>query len=146
MKKFEMVVNNDGMRKEMKMFVDNLINDMNKYCSDKDYVVTDKARKYLNQEAKRLLKLIASEDIVFLELTTEVQRLFDKFENFSEENQRMLQLVSIINDTCLYNMEESAHELLLECILEQCQMRILTDMPYQVYLISKVKKIKEMQA
>ncbi len=63
---------------------------------------------------------------------------------FSEENQKMLQLVSIINDTCLYGMDGEIHEMLLEGIIEQCQMRILTGKEYQKYLIYMVKKIKEM--
>lgn len=142
MKKFEMTVNNNEVRKELKVFIDNLINEINKYCNDKDYVVTNLARKYINQEAKALLKHIDSEE--FLKVATEAQLFFEKFENFSEENQKMLQLVSIINDTCLYGMDGEMHEMLLEGIIEQCQMRILTNKEYQKYLVCKVKKIKEM--
>ena len=143
MKKFEMVVNNDGVRKELKVFIDNLINEINKYCNDKDYVVTNLARKYINQDAKALLKRIDSEE-EFLKVATEAQLFFEKFENFSEENQRALQLIGIINDTCLYNIDNEMREMLLENIIEQCQMRILTNKEYQKYLVCTVKKIKEM--
>ena len=143
MKKFEMVVNNDGVRKELKNFINNLINEISKYCNDKDYVVTTKARKLLNIDAKALLKRIDSEE-EFLKVATEAQLFFEKFENFSEENQRALQLISIINDTCLHDIDGEMHEMLLEGIIEQCQMRILTGKEYKRYLIATVKKIKEM--
>lgn len=144
MKKFEMTVNNNEVRKELKVFINNLINEINKYCNDKDYVVMTNARKLLNIEAKKVLKHIDSEEILFIELATEAQLLFEKFESFAEENNKMLQLVSIINDTCLYNIDNEIHEMLLENIIEQCQMRILTGKEYQKYLVCKVKKIKEM--
>ncbi len=144
MKKFEMTVNNNEVRKELKVFINNLINEINKYCNDKDYVVMTNARKLLNIEAKKVLKHIDSEEILFIELATEAQLFFEKFENFSEENQRALQLISIINDTCLHDIDGEMHEMLLEGIIEQCQMRILTGKEYKRYLIATVKKIKEM--
>lgn len=142
MKKFEMAVNDNDVRKELKNFINNLINEINKYCNDKDYVVTTKARKLLNIEAKALLKHLDSEE--FLKVASEAQLFFEKFENFSEENQRALQLISIINDTCIHGMDVEMHEMLLEGIIEQCQMRILTGKEYHKYLVCTVKKIKEM--
>lgn len=132
------------MRNEVRKFADNLISEINKYCNVKDNCVTDKARKLLNIEAKNVLKVISSDIVSFLELTVITQSLFDKFENFSEENQKMLQLVSIIDDTCLEDLDNEIHQFLLANIIEQSQMRILTGMEYKKYLIAKVKKIKEM--
>ena len=132
------------MRNEVRKFADNLINEINNYCNVKDNCVTDKARKLLNIEAKNVLKVISSDIVSFLELTVITQSLFDKFENFSEENQKMLQLVSIIDDTCLEDLDNEIHQFLLANIIEQSQMRILTGMEYKKYLIAKVKKIKEM--
>lgn len=135
---------NVEMRNEVRKFADNLISEINKYCNAKDNCVTDKARKFLNIEAKNVLKVISSDIVSFLELTVITQSLFDKFENFSEENQKMLQLVSIIDDTCLEDLDNEIHQFLLANIIEQSQMRIITGMEYKRYLIAKVKKIKEM--
>lgn len=132
------------MRNDVRKFADNLISEINKYCNVKDNCVTDKARKLLNIEAKMVLKVVNSDNISFLELTTITQTLFDKFESFIEANQKMLQLVSIIDDTCLEELDNEMHQFLLANIIEQSQMRILTGMEYQKYLIAKVKKIKEM--
>ena len=132
------------MRNEVRKFADNLISEINKYCNVKGNCVTDKARKLLNIEAKKVLKTVNSDNIPFLELTIITQALFDKFESFAEENQKMLQLVGIIDDTCLEDLDNEIHQFLLANIIEQSQMRILTGMEYQKYLVSKVKKIKEM--